>query len=1351
MLTKLFFKFSVALIISSCAFFKNSCAQPPANIFGNIKIASPNAASLGKYGDYPVSYNTGLPQISVPFYTVKEGPLFLPLSVSYHASGLKVLESSSCIGAGWALNAGGVITRTVMGSPDDKGYLNNNTHGHFSNYGYNNYSFDPAGGGAGNPSCYSWPEDNIAFGRVTEFVNGHRDGEPDLFFFNFGGYSGKFYFRDDRTPVIVPEDDFKIEPILSGVNDNIVGFIITTPDGVKYYFGKNQNADGNIDANEITSPYTFDNGLTFGNVISSWFLNKIKSADNKFFIDLIYQPDKFTDFTMSLFPVAADDQFNKHSMLVKNYVEGVRLSQVNFSNGNIKLLPGMIRSDLGDFSTITWSDIVNTTSKSLDTIKITDNQNFCKNFILYHSYFVDNNTSLPSSLSVSTIITDTKRLRLDSIIEKTCDNAIAIPPYKFSYTVPSADFVTRRLSFGQDHWGYYNGKLNNDVLIPTYTWNNDYKYAGADRESSWPETGYGGLNKITYPTGGNTQFNFEANDVWLTYPYVLDSYISSSSIGPQIGTTTTQTINLTTSINKYKFILDFKGDQSGNTSARAYVNGLVFEVNRANPHAQIVFTPGSGPHTYYLNETDMSSTTHDWATLQIYELLPQTYQGNTVIGGLRIKSILSNNNVTGPDSATYFNYRSGVQSTGILYSRPTYVRVLRNDIRNQVGVATAPPPTSNGCLTGGPDGSTGIGFQKSPSSLRPMETIQGNHIGYNSVEVSRTGNGKIRYQYYGSNIWDQNQTDVCIRTVNTTSCPLSLPNWPDAPLPFDYIKGELRYEGYYDQTGNLIKTNFYYPEYIQNVVTTPAMIMSYGDITYYNLTNSKKSKMTVVSSDISLTGSTLTTIDSSFFESPFHSQITRKVYIDSKGNKIETKIKYAFDFRVPNCEAISDCWQTYNTSYSNALNNFNTKINTCTNTGSCNCKWPAFQSYRYYWSLARKNYVASRRTNFTDPVNGFKTTHDSAKAGADLELKPILEMQDRYQNPIIETTVWKAGLLAGATYNKYDFTATNVYPSKTQTIKLSALSPSFTPAASTNNTLNKDSRYSDESTAKFDNGNLVEILGKDGILTSYVWSYSNTLPVVKAVGVSYSVLKPAYDAVSGDLVALRNQSSLNAAFLSTYFYTPGVGMTKETNPNGRNIYYEYDALGRLKIIRDHDNNILKKICYNYAGQPENCSPCTNITANWQNTATALRCQVINSSNTGYQEQEQKDMNPCSVTYNQTQWITAGQNASACPATEIVALTSTNYQLYTGYTASYYNTSTGNTYTFSISAASGLQSLGSIPAGSYTLTISRAVNPYPGLVFSSGCKFQTISGSSAIFYNVTISSTGCKSISIDTAA
>ena len=161
------------------------------------------------------------------------------------------------------------------------------------------------------------------------------------------------------------------------------------------------------------------------------------------------------------------------------------------------------------------------------------------------------------------------------------------------------------------------------------------------------------------------------------------------------------------------------------------------------------------------------------------------------------------------------------------------------------------------------------------------------------------------------------------------------------------------------------------------------------------------------------------------------------------------------------------------------------------------------------------------------------------------------------------------------------------------------------------------------------------------------------------------------------------------AQMTTYTYDPLIGVTSQCDANNRIAYYEYDEYQRLILVRDQDRNILKKICYNYAGQTGSCS-----------------------------------LTPVSV-----------------------ALTSVNYNgSGSGFTATYTNVDTGTPYgpfTFSIVTYTP-QPLGSIPAGNYNLTIVKPGNS-TFYTFGSGCGSMSTDGTSATFFNVNINTTTCNSI------
>lgn len=217
----------------------------------------------------------------------------------------------------------------------------------------------------------------------------------------------------------------------------------------------------------------------------------------------------------------------------------------------------------------------------------------------------------------------------------------------------------------------------------------------------------------------------------------------------------------------------------------------------------------------------------------------------------------------------------------------------------------------------------------------------------------------------------------------------------------------------------------------------------------------------------------------------------------------------------------------------------------------------------------------------------------------------------------------------------------------------------YSPASIVSGSIQSDSRY--KTMLNFpvyeSNGNINEVQKENDEKDVYLWGYKGAYPVAKIAGSTYSaasalITQSVLDNPANDY-ELRNhlnvlRTGLSQAFVSTYTYIPGVGVTSETDARGVTTYYAYDNLGRLSIVKDRDGKILKKICYNYFGQAENCD-CISTSATWVNTSTATRCKKNGSNeNTGQIEQEQVDTNPCSSTFNQLQWVVTGTNYGTCP-------------------------------------------------------------------------------------------------------
>ncbi len=60
------------------------------------------------------------------------------------------------------------------------------------------------------------------------------------------------------------------------------------------------------------------------------------------------------------------------------------------------------------------------------------------------------------------------------------------------------------------------------------------------------------------------------------------------------------------------------------------------------------------------------------------------------------------------------------------------------------------------------------------------------------------------------------------------------------------------------------------------------------------------------------------------------------------------------------------------------------------------------------------------------------------------------------------------------------------------------------------------------------------------------------------------------------------------ARMVTSTYDPLIGVTSQCDATNHISYYYYDVNGRLEIVRDQDKNIVRRLCYNFAGSPQPC-------------------------------------------------------------------------------------------------------------------------------------------------------------------
>ncbi|WP_448698219.1 hypothetical protein ACFGVR_15480 [Mucilaginibacter sp. AW1-3] len=690
---------------------------------------APNAASLGKYGEYPVSLYTGVPNINIPLYELTAGRIKIPLRLSYHAGGIKVEEIASSVGLGWSLNAGGVITRTVMGLPDENYYLGDQT------FLTANLKVD------GLLAQMSDPNQALNnYNYLKKIIDGKVDGEPDVFYFNFGDMAGKFmYHQEDHKFYSVPYSKLKIE--FSGGPGNS-SFVITDEKGIQYTFA----------APEISYRSSATN--TVVQVTTSWYLSEIYDPVTKQGMSFGYE-----DYTLQYETLGYEAYYYapQHQDVTVNPKQDInhnvkRLKIINWNNSTVLFDYQKPRCDLpGDFA--------------LTSMRIYDNTNkLLKSWDLNYDYFYDNGF-MPSNCN-SHEESVFQRLKLVSVKEKpAAGSTLPSKPYIFEYNIGGN--LPSRYSKAQDHWGYYNGQFQNQHLYPPYTISTNplIIVPGGNRNIVPGVALAGSLSRIIYPTGGHTDFLFEnntafssnlpplqtGNQIGAGAPDQNNRYVevpftvSSSSLctpNPANGVTMTLTVSgldedllhstfngglaltvsyINTDTNQGDMLFQYGGSKN--------VGRLDVPLNFVLPNGnyKLIYdcTQNPIPDSYESASANLSWTTCD----------PDT-SGTRYVGGLRIKKIVNYKDETSVAMIKSYRYHQEnypSRSSGQTQFNPSYVDQVMFSQSDQGNIGEVPVYT-----------------KLHSNSNYPLVSENGKAVGYSTV-IELNGeddtNGYTQYQY----------------------------------------------------------------------------------------------------------------------------------------------------------------------------------------------------------------------------------------------------------------------------------------------------------------------------------------------------------------------------------------------------------------------------------------------------------------------------------------------------------------------------------------------------------------------------------------------------------------------------
>lgn len=987
---------------------------------------------------------------------------------------------------------------------------------------------------------------------INNVVNGSYNFEPDIYSYSFGKYSGKFIIKDN-IPHLLTSNNPNVKIVNSGGS-----FVIIDENGNKYIFSTNK---------EQTNCPTNTGSIPYSSYTSAWYLTQIISSNQQDVINFSY-----TSYTYSPpKPLVDSYSFSSATLINSNYNYKLGVTEGPSSIITSLILTG-ISSKYGSvyfYSNTDRQDITySTDAQRLYKAELSCGNN--KRTVNFNQSYFSNNS----------------RLRLDNI-QFFEDGS----KYQFQYEDGSfPDYKSRSI----DLFGYSNG-YGNVSLFPKQCFPSSNPTEYGTRTSNINASKVGIINKIIYPTGGSSVFEWEQNKIGHSFPssrkdsvMSICQYDAGSATNGISFTDTYFTLSQKQRINIA--YIPYTDELVDNFPILLIYNAtgtnILYSTPLTNPTYRDTITLAQGSYVMRMQCSNLSHRVSGKINFVNYFTDVTDVSDGPGLRIQRIKMFDRSNNTT-PVTTDLYTYNDGIihMSDAIGYSN-LITRTLDGDITSTSLFASTRsaysgysdqrffyPKVVKTTLNETLSGKTEYNYEVSPA-WNYINLVSDISYRFDGVQLAKIKEHNYQYQYTGGKSWGFYKTKKAM-VLSTTAGSVStigniaqcLPN-PDPTNMTDCLTEIYTSEG------------------------------SYTISSEFNTKLSDKEKL--YNSDMSF----IETETTYFYDNPNHYNPTRIVRKNSLNEELITEYKYPLDYNYSGLSTLSQINTINNTNLLSISNNY-----LASQTSLINALTP-YQPYTAhkteFAALVNSyncfnNYVSAMNTANsqykTNVQNYYTALHNSAINTQDPGTKGVLWMQDQNIGaPYVEKIV----SLKKLNGQEYLLFATK----KTFNVKndLSVVNTQL-DEAEFNGTLLKSTFISNPSAYYqpkffFEYNNSLQLTsqyGNDNVKHSYIWGYNGLYPVAEVIGADYNTILPLvnmnvitnlnYDYTEQDINVetqkIRNALSGTTCQVNTFTYKPLYGMGSNKDSRGVGSFYEYDRLGRLIKTSDNQQQKVAEYMYNY--------------------------------------------------------------------------------------------------------------------------------------------------------------------------